>query len=397
VKLRYGDPEEAGMSGERVLRLAQLAKNWVDQGMTPALVVLVARTGVIVLHEAFGKLTPEPDSPPLPRDAIYPIASISKLFTATAVMILVDDGVLGLNRPIQEYIPEFVGEGKDAVMVHHLLTHTSGLRDEDVEAFVRRKLASGEITSPPDANHPGLSVFPSLQYFSQTHDAPLSYRTGSEMAYGFFYGYLLLAEIVARVSGSSLAEIVQTRILGPLGLDDTCYGVKDDRRPRQVRRGPDAPPFGGIIDDPTLAPFVAGPVGLFSTARDLAVFGQMTLNRGRYGETRIVSAASVAEMTRNQIPGVPGYYRGEVFPESSWGLGWDVHGAKRSLREGSLFSPSAVKMGGAGGTNFWVDPEYELVGAYLSVQAHPGSKESSPWWRADAFVDAATAAIEDTR
>jgi CubicO group peptidase (beta-lactamase class C family) len=338
VTLRYGDPEEVGMSGERVGRLAALAKSWVDQGMTPALVVLVARKGVIVLHEAFGKLTPEPDSPPLPRDAIYPISSIGKL-------------------------------------------------------YVQRKLASGDIQSPPEANHPLLSALPIVQYFSQTYDAPLSYRTGAEMAYGG-YEYRLLAEIVARVSGSSLAKIVQASIVGPLGLDDTGYSVSDDQRPRQVLRGPDAP-YALFLDDPTLAPFAAGPGGLFSTARDLAAFGQMILNRGRYGEARIVSAASVAEMIRNQIPGVPGYYRGEVFPESSWGLGWDVHGAKRSLREGSLFSPSAVKMGGGGGTNFWVDPEYELVGAYLSVQTHPGSKESSPWWRADLFVDAATAAIEE--
>src|SRR5947209_18088488 len=111
--------------------------------MTPALVVLVARKGVIVFHEAFGKLTPEPDSPPVPRDAIYPISSISKLFTATAAMILVEDGLLGLNRPVQEYIPEFVGEGKEAVMVHHLLTHTGGIDDEEVAAHVWRKVEAG--------------------------------------------------------------------------------------------------------------------------------------------------------------------------------------------------------------------------------------------------------------
>src|SRR5258705_10257235 len=72
MKRRDGDPEEAGMSAERMCRLTQLAKGWVDQGMTPSLVVLVARKGVIVLHEAFGKLTPESDSPPLPKNAIYP-------------------------------------------------------------------------------------------------------------------------------------------------------------------------------------------------------------------------------------------------------------------------------------------------------------------------------------
>jgi CubicO group peptidase (beta-lactamase class C family) len=390
MKLRDGDPEEAGMSAERIRRLSGLAKGWVDQGMTPSLVVLVARKGVVVLHEAFGKLTPEPGAPPLPKDAIYPIASISKLFTATAAMILVDDGLLGLHRPVQEYMPEFVGQGKDAVMVHHLLTHTSGLRGEDLDELVRRKLGSGEIQPSPDAVHPGLNEFPALQYFSQTHDAPLSYRPGAEMSY-CGYGYRLLAEIIARVSGSSLAEFAQARILGPLGLGDTFYGLPDGRRARQVRRGPEAPLT--LLDDPTTAPCFAGMAGMFSTARDLAAFGRMILNRGQYGAARIVSAASVAEMTRNQVPGVPGSYRGEVFPESSWGLGWDVHGTKRSLREASLFSPRAVRMGGGGGTNFWVDPEHELVGAYLSVQVHPGGKESSPGWRADVFVDAATAAI----
>src|SRR5919197_363814 len=100
MKLRPGDPEEAGMSAQRVRRIAQLAEGWVDQGITPALVVLAARRGIIVLHEAFGRLTPDPGAPALPRDAIYPFVSITKPITATAAMILVEDGLLGLNRPV---------------------------------------------------------------------------------------------------------------------------------------------------------------------------------------------------------------------------------------------------------------------------------------------------------
>src|SRR5262245_3166940 len=125
MKLRYGDPDEAGMSAQRVRHIAHLARSWVEQGITPALVVLAARRGIIVLHEAHGHLTPDDDSPSLPRDAVFPLTSISKPIAATAAMLLVEDGLLGLNRPVREYLPEFVGEGKDAVMVHHLLTHTS--------------------------------------------------------------------------------------------------------------------------------------------------------------------------------------------------------------------------------------------------------------------------------
>ncbi len=393
VKLRYGDPEEVGMSGARVRRLAALAKSWVEQGMTPALVVLVARRGVIVLHEGFGTLTPEPDPPPLPRDAIYPISSIGKLFTATAAMILVDDGLLGLNRPVQEYVPEFVGEGKESVMVHHLLTHTTGLRDDEVNAHIRRKLASGQITSPPDVDDRRFDESPLLQYFSQAHDAPLGDRPSAEMSY-CNYGYLLLGEIIRRVSDRPLATFVQHSILTPLEMGDTAYGVADSARGRFVRRPPDSP--AGGLDDPDLIQRVDATGGVCTTAYDLATFGQMILNRGRYGRSRILSRASVAEMVRNQTPGVPASYKGEIFPESSWGLGFNVQGLKRGLRSATLVSPNATSHGGAGGTFFWIDSDSGMVGTYLSVnRVGPSDNAETPRWRADLFVNAAAAAIDE--
>ena len=145
------------MSAQRVQHVVNLAKGWVDGGVTPALVILVARRGVIVAHEAFGRLTPEPHSPSLECDTIFPLTSLTKPLTATAAMILVEDGSLGLNRPVSEYIPEFVGEGKDAVMVHHLLTHTSGFRDEDVEAYTEKKKGSVEIPPPDETQHPQIN------------------------------------------------------------------------------------------------------------------------------------------------------------------------------------------------------------------------------------------------
>jgi len=302
VKLRYGDPEEVGMSGARVRRLAELAKSWVDQGMTPALVVLVARKGVIVLHEAFGKLTTDPESPAVSRDAIYPIASISKLFTATAVMTLVDDGLLGLNRPVQEYVPDFVGEGKAAVMVHHLLTHTSGIRDDDAVTCIQQKIDAGEIDRPPDTAHP----FRYGQYPPEARAAPLSYRPGTEMSYSGS-GYQVLGEIVRRVAGQRFVDFARERILNPLGLDEAFYSLPDQLRYRFVHRR-HLDNLHAVLDDPGRMQHAGADGGMFSTARDLAVFGQMYLNWGRYGDARILSPAAVVEMTRDQIPGVPANY-----------------------------------------------------------------------------------------
>jgi len=124
TKLRIGSPEEVGMSAQRVRHVVDLAEGWVAQGVHPALVVLAARRGVIVLHEAFGRLMPQEDAPLTALDTLFPLTSLTKPVTATAAMILVEDGRLGPNRPVAEYIPEFTGEGKEKVLVHHLLTHT---------------------------------------------------------------------------------------------------------------------------------------------------------------------------------------------------------------------------------------------------------------------------------
>ncbi len=161
MHLRVGRPEEVGMSPERVARVKALAAQWVSQGVTPSLAVLVARRGVIVLHEAFGKLTPAPDAPPLQLDTIFPMASVTKPVTATCAMILVEDGRLGLNRPVVEYIPEFVGEGKTAVMVRQLLTHSSGLTDDGW-----RSTSSRSMTPMRRCLRRTQRSIPSLQRFS---------------------------------------------------------------------------------------------------------------------------------------------------------------------------------------------------------------------------------------
>jgi CubicO group peptidase (beta-lactamase class C family) len=359
----------------------------VDEGITPALVVLVARRGIIVLHEAFGRFTPDTDSPPLPRDAIFPLASISKPITATAAMLLVEEGLLGLNRPVCEYLPEFVGEGKQMVMVHHLLTHTSGLRAEDLVAHAVSKGAVPLL--PLDHDPPRLA-----DYLRAGYDAPLWKPPGVEMSY-CTYNYELLGQIVARVSGQSLEELVCQRITHPLGMADTHFLLPEAVRHRVVRRPADAL-FAEFLQSIEEQEEPYGSAGAFSTVLDMAIFGQMFLNRGSYGDVRVLSVATVAEMTRNQIPGISARFAEEYFPEAMWAYGWNIHGDKKAVRDGSLRSARAFSHEGAGGVLLWVDPIYDLVGVFFSVAVRSLLPTfNMPDWSADLFMNMATAAVVD--
>jgi CubicO group peptidase (beta-lactamase class C family) len=407
VQLRPGTAQEAGLSAERVAHVADLAANWVAWGLTPALAVLVARRGIVVQHEAFGRLTPAADAPPLARDTIFPVASVTKPITATAIMMLVEDGLLSLNRPVAEYIPEFVGEGKEAVMVHHLLTHTSGLLENEVWPYIDKRSQAGvQIPPPAETHHPKLNEYLFLGY-----DAPLWKSPGVEMSY-CSYGYDLLGEIVRRVSGKALADFARDRIFEPLGMKDTWYSVPESLAHRVVQRPPsalfaeldspimvDLPPFiksllGGLNSrELQELPYAGG--GVYSTVMDMAIFGQMFLNRGHYGDTQLLSPSTVAVMTRNQIPGLSAFFDNEFFPEASWGFGWDVRGDKKPRYEGTLCSPATFSHGGMGGIFLWVDPLYEMVGVYFSVVLCTTADGQQPDWLLDLFQNAVTATIRE--
>ncbi|MCP4536630.1 MAG: beta-lactamase family protein [Chloroflexi bacterium] len=389
MKLGNGSPEKVGMSAQRIQHVASLAEGWVNQGIHPALVVLVARKGVVVLHEAFGRLTPEGDSPPLELDAIFPLTSLSKPVTATAAMILVEEGLLGPNRPVAEYIPEFAGEGKDKVMVHHLLTHTSGLTDADVNAHAEKKKGSVEIPSPDETQHPGLGEHLFLGY-----DTPLTFPPGTEQRYCTF-GFELLGEIVRRVSEKSLDDFARERLFEPLGMKDTIYIVPETASHRVVKRPADGPL--AWIDGREFQETPRAAIGAYSTAMDLAAFGQMFLNHGIYGDARILSPVTVAEMTRNQIPGISAQFVDEYFPEAGTGFSWFIRENKKVVAYGeTLQSSKTFCHGGAGGIFLWVDPVYEIVGCYFSVDLGPITvAETYRYWCADLFINAVMAAIVD--
>jgi len=398
MKLRYGTAKEAGMLPERIERARDLCAGWVKEGHTPTLGVCVARRGVIVLHEAFGVLGPGPDSPPLDRRALFPVCSITKPITATLVMQLVEDGLLGLNRPAKDYLPEISGDGTDEILVHHLLTHTTGypfqIDPPWLEHEAKKRAAGFEAPPCPKGQDPIIHNW--LSFF---WDAPRVARVGEVMVYSS-HNYELLGEIVRRLSGHGIEELARERIFDPLGMHDSYYVVPEPESPRVVQRapgipfGPDfpvAPDIGSREWQET--PYAMG--GVFSTPLDMVIFGQMFLNRGRYGEARLLSPAAVAAMTRDQVPGLGALLLNLVMDRASWGYGWQiVSPTKWKYFDGSLQPLGTFGHPGAGGVNYWIDRDHELVGAYFEVTTRL-NPDYNLLWNFDLFQNAITAAVED--
>ncbi|MFQ5924038.1 MAG: serine hydrolase domain-containing protein, partial [Anaerolineales bacterium] len=224
-------------------------------------------------------------------------------------------------------------------------------------------------------------------------DIPLELEPGSEMLY-CGYGFYLLAEIIRRITGQALEAYASERIFEPLGMIDTHYSVPKvnwNRIPVRPEEALDSEEFNSTDDYVTPSP--SG--GAYSTAMDMAIFGQMLLNRGVFDGTRVLSPVTVAAMTRNQLPGIGARFLDESFPEAGWGLGWSVTAAYKGKGYGEVMvSSSTFLHGGFGGVLLWIDPDLEIVGVYFSVQMGlPDGDEHLV--NADLFMNMVTAAVED--
>jgi len=310
-------------------------------------------------------------------------------------MILVEDGLLGLNRPLVDYIPEISGDGTEEILVHHLLSHTSGYNEVTLFEFARKRDRDAEIPPCPETQHPMIHELLTIHY-----PAPLWKPPGEVMCY-CNHNYRLLGEIVRRVSGQSLADFAKERIFNPLGMVDTNYIVPESLDPRIVNRPAGAADiaqpsrFYQGLDSRQSQETPNAYTGVGSTTMDIAIFGQMFLNNGGFGDTCVLSPPAVSEMTRNQIPGIDAYVLGNQRPEASWGYGWGIHGnGKWKYFEGSLHSPETFTHSGNGGVNLWVDPVYEIVCVYFSVllEITPSFDPKTPF---DLFQNAVMAAISD--
>jgi beta-N-acetylhexosaminidase len=342
MTLHAARPEEAGFRADGLGELDRVLDAAVAEKAFPGGVVAVGKDGALVHLRAVGKLSYDADAAATAPDTLYDLASLTKVIvTTTMAMMLVDDDLLDLDKPVRAFLPRFKGGAKDAVTVRQLLTHSSGI---DWWAPLYK-----ELTSRP-------------AYVERIQKMDLAYEPGTKSLYSDL-GLVLLGEILERVAGESIDSFARRRILGPLGMKDTRYKPpasllarlapteNDPWRGRIVRgevHDENAQAMGGI----------APHAGLFGTAPDLARFAQMLVNGGVYDNHRFVSRETLASFTR--VAGVPG---------SSRALGWDTPDGTNSA--GGLLSKSAFGHTGFTGTSMWIDPERRLFVILLTNRVHP--------------------------
>ncbi len=360
-------PDEVGFRPGGFEEVDRVLQAFLDQKAFPGGVLAVGYQGTLAYLQPFGRLSYDDEAPEVTVDTIYDLASLTKVVATTIMaMILVDEGALELDKPVVDYLPLFLGSGKEDVTVRQLLTHSSGL------------VAYGDLYN---------EVSGKKAYLERIQGMELDYEPGSKSVYSD-YGMILLGEILERVAGRPMDVFLEERVYGPLGMTDTGFLPGDDLLER-IAPTEDDPWRGymvrGEVHDENAHALggIAPHAGLFSTATDLARYLQMILNGGVFEHKRIVSRRIVEEWTQ----------RAEV-PDSDRAIGWDTKSAENSSA-GNLFSPNSFGHLGYTGTSMWVDPERELFVILLTNRVHPTRENNLIRQVRPAVADAVVKALEE--
>jgi uncharacterized protein YbbC (DUF1343 family)/CubicO group peptidase (beta-lactamase class C family) len=395
-------PQTVGMSAERLGQIDALVEKDIADKKLPGAVVLVGHKGKIVFRKAYGNRALVPAVEKMTVDTIFDLASLTKVVaTTTSIMQLVERGRLRLSDTIGKYIPEIQDKDVKSVTLQQLMTHVSGFapdfdlrekwtgREEMLDALVKEKLRQ---------------------------------PSGTKFVYSDI-NFIVLGEIISRVSDSELKTFSREEVFDPLKMLDTGFIEHVAARNNNVnsstsvsvlnpfvqKKGRIAPtenikgqqsylggqPDGnngdeilrGVVHDPTSYRMggVAGHAGLFSTADDLARFCQMLLNGGLLDGKRVLSANAIARMTAPIVVSEDGATRG---------LGWDINSSFSSNR-GELFPLGSFGHTGFTGTSIWIDRVSQTFVIFLSNRVHPDGKGDVTPLRAK-IATVVASAIEDT-
>lgn len=322
----------------------QAIKQAIADDEMPGAVLMIGRPGQVLYTNVYGNRALVPSSEPMTVDTVFDIASLTKVVaTTSAVMRLFEQGRVRLSDPVTKYLPEFQG-GKSEITVRQLLTHFSGLRpDVDLkpewtgyDTGIRKALVDLPVAGP-----------------------------GEKFIYSDI-NFLLLGEMVRRLSGRPLNEFVEGEVFAPLAMKYTRFlppaEWRDRIAPTEKMKGQPYP-LRGTVHDPTTRFMggVAGHAGLFSTAGDLSRFAQMMLNYGELDGARVFKEATVRKFTERASPANQTLLRA---------LGWDMD-TRFSAPRGELFPLGSYGHTGFTGTSLWIDPASKTYVILLTNSVHP--------------------------
>ncbi|WIY02034.1 serine hydrolase domain-containing protein [Amycolatopsis mongoliensis] len=379
------EPAEAGFDADRLKRVDAHFDRYVENGRLPGWLAVVSRHGRIV-HLGRGGHSDVEAGTPVETDTLWRIFSMTKPITSVAAMILAEEGLLELDDPISQWLPEFASPrvfvkgsalkpytepATEPIRVWHLLTHTAGLtygfhHGHPVDAIYRK--AGFEWGTPPGADLASCC--------EQWASLPLLFQPGAEWNYSIATD--VLGRVVEVVSGQSLDEFFASRIFSPLGMTDTGFVassvsrlaslyVPDPASGRAVRNEA----FGRL--GTSRPDCLSGGGGLVSSAADYWRFTEMLLRGGELDGVRLLSPRTVSLMASNHLPGHVDLeeYGRPLFAEMpfdghGFGLGFSV--LEDPVKARTLSSAGEFAWGGAASTAFWVDPDEDVtVGFYTQL------------------------------
>jgi len=321
----------------------------LKRGDCPGAVVVVVHKNEVVLRKAYGLRSVEPEKSPLAADAIFDLASLTKpIATGTSVMKLIEQGKLKPEDRVSKHWPAFAASGKDDVTVAHLLLHTSGLT------------ADNALADYQDGREKAFDRIAALKL-----EAP----AGTRFRYSDV-GFLVLGQMVERISGTTLDRFAKQHVFDPLKMTDTGYRPAEPLRKRIAPTGKRAGAIIlGEVHDPRAHKLggVAGHAGLFAPADDLARYCRMMMNGGELDGVRVLQTETVKRFTEpHEVPG------GKEKQFRS--LGWDVDTGFGGQR-GTVF-PKGGGYGHTGftGTSIWIDTKSRTAVILLTSRVHPADK-----------------------
>jgi len=375
------------LSKVRLGRMHDVMASYVERGDVPGLVTLVSRRGEVHVDAIDAKAVGGGD--PIRRDTIFRIASMTKPITAAATMILVEECRLRLDEPVDRLLPELAGR--------KILKRLDGPLDETVPAdrpitvrdLLTFRMGFGQLMAPPDAypilkaaNEQQIGMGPPTpsappapdEWIRRLGTLPLMHQPGERWLY--HTGSDVLGVLIARASGQPLETLLRERVFEPLGMKDTAFSVpttKLDRLATSYQVNPETGALelndqaeGGQWNRPPAFPSAGG--RLVSTIDDYLAFGQMMLNKGKYGSERLLSRPSVETMTTDQLTpeqkAVSGFYPG-YFDSRGWGFGVSVI----TRRDDLAAVPGRFGWDGGLGTSWYSDPREDMVAILMTQRS----------------------------
>ncbi|MBX2815208.1 MAG: beta-lactamase family protein [Saprospiraceae bacterium] len=379
--------EQAGMSQARLDLIDQMCADAVEANQVPGIVALIARKGKVVFHQAYG--TADQTGRALEGDAIFRIASQTKAITATAVMTLWEKGLFRLDDPISKYIPAFEETGvldrfsyadtsftikpvEKPITIRHLLTHTSGLGYGVIDGDERFKMMYAKAGVTDLFSTKEITIEESVKKLAAL---PLHHQPGEKFTYS--EGLDVLGYFIEVVSGQSFSDYLEEHVFRPIGMHDTHFYLQPDEYDRLVSvqhwdddnwadfpitfYDPDYPKKGARM-------FYSGGAGLSSTASDYAAFLQMYLNMGEINGHRLLSRKTIEIMMKNQI--------GDLWNGGTdYGLAFGIVN-ERGVAEGGRGSQGTFDWGGYFNTQYFADPEEQIIGILMKQTQGPVQDET---------------------